>query len=256
MTKIHIEIIGQGPPLILVHGWGWHSGIWLPLVTSLEQDFQLFLFDLPGFGKSPLLTSNYDFESLFEQIQPLIPSKVAWLGWSLGGVFAWWLAIHRPEYVSKLITVASSPKFVSSPDWPGTASSTLEKFSHSLSNNYQQTLEDFLLLQLRGSPHSNSLLTQLKEQLLTLPKTALPALIGGLKLLIETDLRSDLKKTICPSLHIFGQYDTLVPARVIPFILEQLPNAQCEIIQRSGHLPFLTQAEEFLKVLKPFISMT
>ena len=251
MTKIHVEIIGQGEPLVLVHGWGWHSGIWLPIVAHLQENFQLFLIDLPGFGKSPVLTSDYHFPAIFELLQPIIPPKAAWLGWSLGGTFAWWLAIHHPERVSSLITVATSPKFVSDPHWPGMAPEILEKFSQSLINNYQKTLEDFLTLQLRGSPQQDDLFQQLHPQL-QLPQTALPALTGGLKLLHETNLRPQLKKTLCPSLHIFGQYDTLIPMRIIPLIQDELPNGQCEIIKRAGHIPFLTQAEEFLNVFSRF----
>jgi pimeloyl-[acyl-carrier protein] methyl ester esterase len=151
--------------------------------------------------------------------------------------------------VTKLINIASSPKFVADTDWPGVPLSTLEKFSQLLIENYQKTLADFLELQLRGSTQQETLLKTLHQQFSDTPKTALPALLGGLKLLKETDLRPELYKITCPSLHIFGQNDVLIPAAIIPFIIQQIPHARCEIIKRAGHIPFLTHTESFLKLL-------
>ena len=48
----HVEIIGQGQPLVMMHGWGMHSGVWQPLVKRLSKDYMLYLVDLPGMGSS------------------------------------------------------------------------------------------------------------------------------------------------------------------------------------------------------------
>jgi pimeloyl-[acyl-carrier protein] methyl ester esterase len=249
MTGIHIERIGEGYPLVLIHGWGWHSGIWQPLIPILKNHFEVFLIDLPGFGKSADLGDAYTFENIAEQLLPRIPTSAAWLGWSLGGMLAWWLAIHFPERVSHLITVASSPKFVADHEWPGVSLTTLKKFSDALVNDYQKTLTEFLALQLRGSPQLEKFLPVLQQQLKNTPATALPALLGSLNLLYDTDLRADLKKVICPSLHIFGQLDTLVPASIAPFS-EQQNKSICHVVGRTGHIPFLTHSEEFLGVVQ------
>jgi len=245
--ELHVVVLGKGPPLVLLHGWGWHSGIWQPLIPQLIDSYQLFLVDLPGFGKSHLLTESYQFADLAKRIFQQVPLTATWLGWSLGGMLAWWIAIHYPEKVTRLITVASSPKFVSDDSWPGIPLATLQRFSQAILANYEKTLEDFLELQLRGSKNAALLLTELKSQI---SFCHTDALIGGLKLLRETDLRQDLKKIKCPSLHIFGANDTLVPIAVIPYLQKYLSaHSRCEIIKRAGHIPFLSQPDEFLKLL-------
>jgi pimeloyl-[acyl-carrier protein] methyl ester esterase len=246
-SAIYLRRIGKNslPPLVMLHGWGWHSGIWKCLTTELSQHYHLYLIDIPGFGHSNLELPTYHFANIVNLLFPLLPTEATWLGWSLGGLIAWWVAIHHPEKISRLITVASTPKFIKDNTWPGVPEHVLEKFSQSLLYQYDQTITDFLTLQLRGNPNQKILFSELQAELLTTPKPKLSALVGGLQLLRETDLRPDIDKVKCPSLHIFGSLDTLVPVKVASL----LPNAQCKIIQRVGHMPFLSQHEFLTAVL-------
>lgn len=247
--KLSVKTIGQGSPLVMIHGWGWHSGIWSPLIHQLTPHFQLFLIDLPGFGDSPLLKNGYSIKAVTEAIFELVPEEATWVGWSLGGMIAWWVALYHPHKITRLVTIASSPKFVGDENWPGVSPSVLEKFKHSLLNNYQQTLHDFLDLQLRGSLNSAQLFQQLKHQLPTSDASPLDALMGSLELLNSLDLRKDLHKIQCPSLHLFGSHDTLVPAAVSSKIEPMLANGKCEMIRRTGHMPFLTHTDHFISQL-------
>lgn len=243
---LHLKVVGKGSPLVLLHGWGWHSAIWSPLIPHLADKFELFMPDLPGFGKNPILTSTYNLENIATLLLNEIPEEAIWLGWSLGGLIAWWIAAHYPERVTRLITVASSPKFISDENWPGIPAAVLEKFSLELQNNYQITLYDFLSLQLRGSPKNKALFTELKTQLSPADSRAL---IGGLQLLKETDLRFNLQQIKIPSLHIFGSLDTIVPVKVTEHLKPLLFNGQCEIIKHAGHIPFLSNMKDFLNLL-------
>jgi pimeloyl-[acyl-carrier protein] methyl ester esterase len=246
MKKISIKIIGQGLPLVLVHGWGWNSDIWLPLAAKLAWRFQLFLVDIPCFDK---------FEDISKQLFPKLPSAAVWLGWSLGGMYAWWAAIHHPERITHLITVASSPKFCGKNNWPGIPVTTLEKFSQTFSNNPQKTLIDFLKLQLRGSEQQDIIFNAFKQPLEKKSSNDIPAFLKGLTLLKETDLRSDLTKITCPNLHIFGQNDTLISTKIIPFINKYTPLSHSVIIKRAGHIPFLTHPGDFIKNLYGFLKL-
>ncbi len=243
---LHLTVIGKGAPLVLLHGWGWHSGIWSPLVPHLADKFQLFIPDLPGFGKSPDLTKNYTFDEIASNLFEIVPEKAAWLGWSLGGMLAWWVSVNYPERVTQLVTVAAAPKFTGDENWPGVPLSVLNQFSTRLINQYEETLSDFLLLQLRGSSENQALLAELKTQFSPMKTTAL---MGGLRLLCETDLRTDLSRIKIPSLHVFGGMDTLVPASVIASLKPLLVDGQCALIKRAGHIPFLSHTNEFLKLL-------
>lgn len=253
MIQLHLDIMGQGPPLVMLHGWGWHSGIWQPLLAKLKQTNQLYLIDLPGFGKSPLFTGDYTLEKMASLLLTVAPPKAHWLGWSLGGLVAQWIAIHFPERVTKLISVTSTPKFIRDSEWPGIEISTLEKFSDFLIIDHHKTLQDFLELQLRGSQNKDVLFAELQKIIVATSRSSLPALLGGLKLLRETDLRKVAKKIECPSLYIFGQRDTIVPAALAHLLQSFVPHGQFEIIHRTGHMPFLSQQEAFFALLSQFL---
>ena len=52
LMSLHVEVVGNGPALVLVHGWGLHGGVFAPLVERLSAEFQFHLVDLPGHGGS------------------------------------------------------------------------------------------------------------------------------------------------------------------------------------------------------------
>jgi pimeloyl-[acyl-carrier protein] methyl ester esterase len=248
---LHLKIVGKGQPLVLLHGWGWHSGIWEPLVPYLSDQFELFMPDLPGCGKSYLLDENYTFDAIAKRLLAAVPDQAVWLGWSLGGLLAWWVALHYPEKVTRLITIASSPRFVQDANWPGIPLTLLRKFGANLVHDYEKTLNDFLSLQLRGTPAQETWAAALQK---TVYVPSISALEGGLTLLEQTDLRSQLSQLTLPSLHIFGNLDTLVPVSVVPQLQPLLsPQAQCHILPRAGHLLFLSKREEFIKILRQFL---
>jgi pimeloyl-[acyl-carrier protein] methyl ester esterase len=238
------KIIGEGPPLVLLHGWGWNSSIWEPLIPALSAHFQLYLVDLPGCGQSPFPT-DYRIETIANLLLSVAPPEAKWLGWSLGGMIAWWLAIHYPNRIKKLITVASSPRFIQDPNWPGVSQQTLNKFARSLQYNQEKTLLDFLALQLRGSTLNSQ---ELASHLTRYPSTP-TGLEGGLQLLQQLDLRPDLPHINCPSTHIYGSLDALVPPQIATIVQTAAPQSQCTLIKRSGHIPFLSHPSQFLATL-------
>lgn len=254
MSRIHIDISGAGMPLVMLHGWGWNSRIWTPLLPQLEKKYQVFLIDIPGFGNSPLLNKYFTLQNIVPELLAVTPPSAAWLGWSMGGLFALWAASHFPERVSHLITVASSPRFVSDDHWPGVATTTLDKFSDLLKNDAKKTLTDFLELQLRGSPKRHELFSQLQNTLFLNQEKPSAGLLPGLHLLRDTDLREEMTNIVCPSLHIYGQLDTIVPRQIANLLPSLLPESRNEIITHTGHMPFLSHSAEFLALLDQFLS--
>ncbi len=251
MSEINVHILGKGPPLILLHGWGWSSQVWQPVIPVLSTSYTLYLVDLPGHGKNlnHQLINNIDHIGL--QILKVVPSHATWLGWSLGGLIALWVASFYPERATSLITVASSPKFVASLDWPGLQLQTLEQFALFLKNDHKKTLLDFLNLQLRGSSFNQALFYRL-HQMIETDSPSTETLETGLHLLKDCDLRLAADNVKCPSLHIFGQYDKIVPKEIVPHLFQHYINGSFEILPRSGHMPFYTRTPEFLNLLKNF----
>ena len=59
---MHITVRGQGPDLVMLHGWSMHSAVWHDLADALASRFTLHLVDLPGHGQSDWLSGDFDIE--------------------------------------------------------------------------------------------------------------------------------------------------------------------------------------------------
>ncbi|NIV36280.1 MAG: alpha/beta fold hydrolase, partial [Anaerolineae bacterium] len=86
--SLYIDLRGNGPDLVMLHGWGLHGGLFGPVIEPLAERFRLHLVDLPGHGRSPMLEGKYTLERIAEAITGEVPAGAHWLGWSLGGRIA------------------------------------------------------------------------------------------------------------------------------------------------------------------------
>lgn len=252
--KLHTTTLGCGEPLVLIHGWGWHSGIWQSLLPQLTTQYRVTLVDLPGFGLSPNIPpQHYTLANIVELLLAVAPNSAHWLGWSLGGLLATAVALHAPHRVRSIINVTSSPCFTQEEDWPGMKSATLQNFAELLSNDYQKTLRDFLILQLHGTANARPLLRQLQTDVLYKYVPEVASLAASLQLLRQNDLRLSLAQLQCPSLYIFGRLDALIPVVVVPRLQCYLPKAKYAIIEQASHMPFLSHSAEFMRLLNGFV---
>ncbi len=80
---MHIETVGQGPDIVLIHGWALHGGVFAPLVARLSPRYRLHLVDLPGHGHSREDDTALALPHVVNVIAAATPPAV-WLGWSLG----------------------------------------------------------------------------------------------------------------------------------------------------------------------------
>ncbi len=254
MSFLHSERFGQGPDLVLIHGWGMHGGIWQPVIHHLQKHFRLTIVDLPGHGYSPLPAGGFDLDRLSQLLLDSVPAHAIWIGWSLGGMAALNAALNQNEKIEKIVLVSAQPQFIQSEDWPhATPAKSLSIFSDNLLNHTEKTLKRFLSLQIRGSTDERDLLRQVREKIDERPLPQTEALRLGLDILCHSNLRPKLSTLQTPLQLIFGGRDTLVPAACAEPIQAILPQARINIIKGAGHLPFLSHQQEFLSLIENFI---
>lgn len=253
---LYVERLGTGPDLVLLHGWGMNGAVFDGIKTELSKQFRLHIIDLPGFGYSADLgIEDPDLSSWLDLMLKALPERAHLLGWSLGGMLAIRLAFLYPERVLSLITVASSPRFVAEPEWPGVKPEVLTSFSAQLQADTHKTIERFLAIQALGSASARDDVRILRERLQSRPAPLHQALRMGLSLLQELDLRAELTTLDIPSLHLFGRLDGLVPARVLDvWPRASASNAVLHLFVDSSHAPFITETVEFIRVVSEFIA--
>src|SRR5512141_808528 len=116
MADLHVETLGSGAPLLLIHGWGMHGGVWTDVAEKLAADFQVHVVDLPGNGASAPLPAT-DLDTLVDALSARFPGPLSVCGWSLGGQLALHWAAREPEQMRRLILVASTPCFAEREGW-------------------------------------------------------------------------------------------------------------------------------------------
>jgi len=243
-ARIWSETAGQGDDLTLIHGWGMNASVWSEILPVLRQDYRVTVLDLPGHGDSAGASFS-DLPSLASQVLDVMPEKTVLLGWSLGGLVALWLASVEPERFGKALLVSSSPCFVQRPGWPAALEhGVFDAFFNGLEQDYMATLKRFLALQLKGAEDARNLVRSLGERLNARPPKK-QALIQGLGVLNDEDQRSRLCALGGRVSMLLGARDTLVPSRVARELASACPEADVEVLQDAGHMPFITHPIQF-----------
>jgi pimeloyl-[acyl-carrier protein] methyl ester esterase len=251
---MHIDTEGHGPPLVLVHGWAMHGGIFAPLREALAQRFTLHGVDLPGHGRSLERDGPLDLRQCATRIADAVPGAI-WIGWSLGGLVALEAALESPLQVRGLALIAASPRFVVGPGWPhGVEHAVFDSFGRDLARDWRGTLDRFLALECAGSDRARSELRELRAHVFERGEPALHVLDDGLKILADTDLRPHLPELECPSLWIAGARDRLVPWQAMEAAAALTPRGAFARIDGGGHAPFIGHPDRVLHALDEWLA--
>jgi pimeloyl-[acyl-carrier protein] methyl ester esterase len=252
---MHIATRGEGPPLVLLHGWAMHSGLFGGLLDRLAGRRSLYLVDLPGHGRSRDDPSPLRLESCVAKIAANTP-PAPWLGWSLGGMFALHAASTRPTHAQALIMLCATPCFARKDGWPrGMDLEILRKFDADLQTDIHATIERFLALETLGCERATSSLRELRAEAFAYGDPAPAALAEGLRLLEDCDLRDALPTLQVPSLWIGARRDRLVDPRAVTAAAALAPNARTLQLD-SGHAPFLTHPDALAEAVFAFLDET
>jgi pimeloyl-[acyl-carrier protein] methyl ester esterase len=261
----HYESAGRGSPLLLIHGWGMHGGMWKSVAEKLAQHFRVMAVDLPGHGYSVGRDSsrhsgnvgmNPDLriDTIVDQLSGQFDETLTVCGWSLGGQVALRWALRHPQQIERLVMVASTPCFVRLDDWKYALSvEILEEFAANLQQNYAQTLIRFLSLQMRGSEQERAVLALLREGLFSRGIPDLNALESCLDILRDSDLRGALPEVRQPTLVLAGERDTLIPQQASQYLASEILGARLSMIKGAAHAPFLSHPEIFVELVLEFM---
>jgi len=272
--SLYIEVAGSGEPIVMLHGWGMHGGIWGEALDRLTQDFKVCRVDLPGHGKSPFQPEEYEWKDggqgtlvrqreravklldmIVGQLSAQFHNPVTLCGWSLGGIIAQHWAAREPDKIRRLVLVSSTPCFAEHDGWPyGMARELLEQFASDLKKNHTATLRRFLGLQVRGSEDERELMARLRKSLFSHGEPHLDALRAGLEILHDADLRAELPNIRQATLVIAGERDKLTSPKASHYLAQTMPNARFVEIRGAAHAPFLSHSDEFVQHMMDFLN--
>jgi pimeloyl-ACP methyl ester carboxylesterase len=111
--ELFVREAGDGPPLVLLHGWPQHGAVWDPLIEDLARDHRVLVPDLRGFGRSQAPSGRYDKHAMAADVLALLDAegieKATIVGHDWGGWIAWLLALEHPERVERFAGLDEPP---------------------------------------------------------------------------------------------------------------------------------------------------
>ncbi len=262
--KINYYEAGQGPPVILLHGFGASAYSWRHLIPALAGEHRVFTLDLKGFGLSDkpadgkyALTDQADLVAAFIRARDL--RDLALIGNSMGGGIAviTYLKLEDtdPGRIRRLVLIDSAgypqklPWFIAMARVPGLNTIATRLLSPRFAT----------ALVLRRCYYDKEKITE--EQIDTyayfgsLPGAA-PAVIQTAKQILPPnidELTARYKIISVPVLLIWGEDDRVVPLDVGRSFKRDLPNSELIILPRCGHIPQEEEPGETNRLVTSFL---
>ena len=238
---------GKGRPLVLIHGYPLDHTIWEPIVPLLENDFDLILPDLRGFGESEASRTAYRLTDIAADIAALLDSlgieKAAIVGHSMGGYVALAFAHAYPRRTLGLGLVSSQTLA----DPPERKVARYQEAEDVLPNGVGKAAEG-MSSKLTADP-------DLQAAMKTLILHQRPeGLAGALRAMADRpDSTPFLSEFNFPVVIVHGLADGLIPIERAREVRAGVKRGNLVEIEGAGHMPMMeapVQTAEALKFLK------
>ena len=254
-----MDVKGEGPPLVLVHGVATSRSIWRHVVPGLAERHLVATPDMPGFGQSPPIGPGFVLEDVADALADALaalPAPVDVLGNSLGGAVAIVLAERRPDLVRRLILAAPAglaPHRAPIPAIAGRVSATVvaarRRVAPRLVGN--TAARRVLLYGLLTDPAAASA----EEARATIAASRGAKRVGpAIAVVAAADLRSRLAALTMPVGFLWGDRDHLFPVASLGELRVHVPGAHAEVIQGAGHVPQLDTPDEFVVAVERLLN--
>ena len=243
--EAHVEVVGSGNPLLLLHGWGSSAELMLPIANRLREQHRCLAVDFPGHGATAEPAQPWGVDEFvawtINVLDRLGIEKTDVLGHSHGGRVAISLAALHPERVGKLVLVASagirSPRTIKS-----RARVRLFKIGRGLAK----------------SPAVPSALRSRLQRWVDRQgsddyRAASGVMRGTLVRLVNEDAAALLPRIKASTLLIWGDRDTETPLENGRTMEAAIPDSGLVVLQGGTHFAYAEQLDHFCTVVATFL---
>ncbi|WP_017187431.1 2-succinyl-6-hydroxy-2,4-cyclohexadiene-1-carboxylate synthase [Alkalibacillus haloalkaliphilus] len=254
----YVKTIGEGEPLVLLHGFTGASTTWSEVVEYLSE-YKIVLVDLPGHGQTEV-NQLTDMRQACDELNQLFLkmglTHFNLLGYSMGGRTSLVYTSMFPETVKRLILVGSSPG--------------LRKEARTQRQEQDEKLAKYILESgiesfvdyWESIPLFNTQLTLSLEKRNEIRQERLSQHAEGLALSLRTmgtghqpNLWPELVKINQPVLLIVGEFDEKF-VKINEEMVKSLPNAKMDIVDETGHAVHVESPRIFGKIVSRFLNHT
>ena len=248
--KIAYERVGDGPPLVFVHGAAADSRMWEPQLAGLADDFTVVAWDEPGAGRSSVLPESFGLADFADGLAALLlalelgPAHVAGLSW--GGTLILELYRRHPDLVTTLILMDTYAGWKGSlpEDEVRARVAGMHTMLDAPAEEFDPTLPGLFATDppARFVPLLDAIAADVR-----------PATIEHeLTIMAETDLSDLLPQIAVPALLVWGMHDARSPLSVAHQFEATIPGPTLVVIERAGHMSNLERPEQVNDAVRAF----
>jgi len=244
--RVNYKVAGEGPALLVLHGWGGSSDSWVALQKIIsEEGFKVIVPDFPGFGKSvtpPDVWSVGDYmDFILKFLEILQLDNFFLLGHSFGGRVAIKFATRYPEKLKSLI-LCDSAGIRGKPSAKARIIFLMAVignavFSPKIMARFKDSARNvfYAFIRKRDYAKANGVMKE------------------TIKKVLGEDLLDDLSKIKTSTLIIWGENDKMVPVKYARVFREKIENAKLEIMPKVGHSPHIERPEKLAEIILKFL---
>jgi 3-oxoadipate enol-lactonase len=243
--------LGEGQPIVLLHGHPFSRRMWAPQLESLSDEFRVIAPDLPGYGESAgrghVVAMRELADAVLELMDALEVERAVVVGLSMGGLVAMELGLGEPDRVDGLVLAATTAAPVTDEEV-----ATRRRVADALKRD---GMLDHVL-EMGGKlfgPHARrdpalvgSVLTMM---LATSPEGAAAALRGRVERPPYHELLRGLR---VPALVVVGDADVYSTAEITEQLVDALPDSEVVRLPGVGHMPNLEEPQRFDDAIRAF----
>jgi 3-oxoadipate enol-lactonase len=253
-VRIHYEVEGEGPCVVLSHSLACHSAMWEPQAAYLKERYTVLRFDTRGHGLSDAPAGAYTLADLVDDALAVLDGhgvgRAHFVGLSMGGMIGQLLALNHPERVASLTLADTTSRFPAGSDkvWEErirtvTGKGMAAMVEPTLARWFTEDFRD------RGGP-------VLERVAAMIGATPVAGYVGCCHAIPKIDTTDRLGEIRCPTLVIVGEDDPGTPVAMARAIHDAITDSRLVVIPRASHLCNLERPDAFNRVLGEFLDRT
>ncbi len=262
-ARVNYVRIGEGPPLLFLHGLAGSWQNWLENIPHFARRHTAIAVDLPGFGRSELprgavsIRRYADFVRSFLQLLG-VERTASLVGSSMGGLIAAEAAARRPDRVARLVLVAAArPGVRAGPAAEVRMPGILQSAGAGVVRRSGWIL------------HSGAVRRVLLGRLMTHPERISPRILRAIAAGVARPASSAVRRAASPNdvgtrlaevtaatLLVWGERDRVVPPQVAAAYEQDIRGARRVLLPDTGHVPMIERPALFNRIVSDFLSAT
>jgi len=256
--KHNINILGEGPPIVFLHGFGCDQNMWRFVVPAFARNHTVILYDLVGSGNSELAAYDHGkygtlhghADDLLDIVRSVATAPVTVVGHSVSSMISLLATNKAPDLFKAQVMVGPSACYIDDADYRGGFSrADIEELLETMESNYLGW-SAAVAPQIMGAPDQPALREELTNSFCrTDPEIAK----HFARVTFLSDHRADLRFCRLPTLILQCTDDFVAPVEVGQYIHRAIPGSEYVLIDNTGHCPHLSAPDASVAAIRRFV---